>query len=87
MICEICGKKGVKSMPKHMLFKHPKEGTSNVGPSKESAFGVSSINKDILETQVLEKGWSWGEINICRQCLEEYPEKLMAFHMHVKHGM
>lgn len=81
MVCEQCGKK----MPPNILEAHKKK-SHPIEQPKEPKF----VNKyETIQKNQAEKlrGWNWGELNECGQCQKVFPSEIMAFHMHVQHGM
>lgn len=89
--CEACG----KSMPKHILLKHLAKThgvTSPEEPRKDDVnvgFGEESPLESTTEAPEQKKWydlWDAGPIRVCAQCREEWPDRLMAFHL-IKHGL
>lgn len=73
--CDICN----KNMPPNILAKHKiLRHTEPVAEVKVPS-DITSLGEP--------KKFDFGELNTCQQCKEEYPSKIMEFHMHVRHGM
>lgn len=79
--CPSCEKK----MPKHILVKHIAKRHSQKEVTT-STTGVAMENVKVVTTPVVTD-WNWGEINVCQQCKEKWPSRLMELHMSVRHGL
>lgn len=77
-ICPHCGAKK-KNLPLHI------KGVHEVTSTQEPVIEGIALPTEITKNQSL--GFSFGEINMCQICREEYPSKIMEFHMHTRHGM
>ena len=90
--CPQCEKK----MPKHILVKHlaKTHGVTSTEEVKKDdnyvpgepivALGPTTIAP---EPKKWYEKWDAGEINVCAQCKQEYPAKLMGWHIRFEHGL
>ena len=96
-ICPHCGAKK-KNLPLHIKGVH--EVTSTETPEfKDTPWGPAevvmeeNIDTGKVDIKMTKERWdtltgfNFGEINMCQICREEYPSKIMEFHMHTRHGM
>ena len=90
--CPQCEKK----MSKYILIKHLAKTHGVTSTEEVKKDDVSSVleEKPTLESTTessepkkwYEK-WDAGEINVCAQCKQEYPSKIMGWHIRFEHGL
>ena len=83
MICNTCGKK----MPSSVMEAHIKKQHTNLVEAVEHLEKETSSVTSLEELDKSNGRWNPGEINICQQCKEEWPSRLMELHMSVRHGL
>ena len=79
--CPHCEKK----MPKHILVKHLAKSHPDI-----SITPLETKDEVVISTPEPKKWyelWNAGEIKTCAQCHEEWPNKLMGFHLKFEHGL
>ena len=88
--CSICD----RPMPPRVYQAHLKKRHFGVTPPVEAVLPVATEEKkeEIVEPKIEPSvdnlsTFNFGEINTCQMCREEYPSKIMEFHMHIRHGM
>ena len=99
--CPRCEKKMPKHiLVKHLKKTH---GVTSIEEPKKDDTKVVSEEKPTLESTTegsepkfvnkyeaiakAQRGWDWGEIKTCAQCHQEWPDKLMGFHLKFDHGL
>ena len=91
--CPHCEKK----MPKHILVKHLAKTHGLITetdikgkiviPSTFSEIGALEPITESPEPKKWYDKWDAGEINVCAQCKQEFPSKIMGWHIRFEHGL